>query len=169
MPPEELLPLVATTSPRILHYFLDHHGLSLTADGPGPGLALAVALSSGTEAHHRLVTVRALLELGVGLARLPNPAANPAVHYMREGEEDLLALLLAHGADPNAVTRSGSTMLHRYMWSMRPKSEDWLRTLHRFGVDFGLRDCHQRTALECGRLPGRIAAVLRELTPQPDQ
>jgi hypothetical protein len=169
MPPEELLPLVATTSPRILRYFVDHHGLSLTADGAAPGLALAAALRSNTDAHHRLVTVRALLELGVGLARLPDPASIPAVHYVREGEEDLLALLVAHGADVNAVDQAGCTLLHRYMWRMQPKSEDWVRALHRFGIDFGLRECRQRTAWECGRLSGRIVAVLRELAPQPGQ
>jgi hypothetical protein len=105
--------LVACSSPRVMTYYVTEQELALVDRGNGLHALFAI-LDSNTRGHHRLANVRALIELGLNPANMRRPGArneSPA-HALREGEKDLLALLVEHGVDINAEDSCGDTMLH---------------------------------------------------------
>lgn len=88
------------------------------------------------------------------------------LHYAaREGHADIVQLLLAAGADPNAATRAGrATPLHRAAYT---GSAAVVRLLLSGGADPTARDSDGQTPLHKAEARGHaeVAALLREAAP----
>jgi ankyrin repeat protein/catechol 2,3-dioxygenase-like lactoylglutathione lyase family enzyme len=98
-----------------------------------------------------LETVRALLQAAPELARMPDPKAQyggwTALHAAaRDGRLDVVRLLLAHGADPNAREAGDNTYpLH---WAAAHRHVEVVRALLDAGGDpHGAGDLHELDAI----------------------
>lgn len=143
---------------------------------PGPNglspLDLAVAVEDP-----RIVAL--LLKAGASPNPNPNPQANlpqpdraaiapaaegPALwQAVRRGDRDVVSLLLDHGADANAPTGTGVTMLHE---AVRRRDRDIVALLVDAGADATARDASGRTPLDDAVALGEkdITALLLDAT-----
>lgn len=143
----------------------DANGLSESGDTP-----LTVAVSSIEDAGLRRQIVELLLSLG-SLPK-PNPkGCGPLFSAVIQMDYDVLALLLAHGADPNQEHDMGESLYewaefdYRYeAWDLelpesstdadRASEAAWLEFLDRLAVKFGKqRPTGLRLLLEHGAMP----------------
>lgn len=106
--------------------------------------------------------VGAMLERDRALRDARDGSGYTALHYAaRAGNAKVVAMLLAAGADPNAVTCSGgASPLHRAAYMGH---EECVEMLLRHGADPLLKDLDGNTALQkaVGRGHERVASVMK--------
>jgi ankyrin repeat protein len=110
--------------------------------------------------------VRILLEAGAdpataGVAPAARPAGLTALHYAAQSDIHLVVpLLVAHGADPNAVDREGRTALH---WAAETGSLSPAEELLSCGASPLIRDDGGNTPADIAEREGHgeVAALLR--------
>ncbi|XP_053546843.1 B-cell lymphoma 3 protein [Bombina bombina] len=88
---------------------------------------------------------------------------SPLIQAVENGCEDLVSLLLQHGASVNAQTYAGNTALH--VASGRGLAEI-TRLLLRSGADCGIKNCHNDTAMTVAK-DRRITDILRGKSSSP--
>ncbi|MEZ4225701.1 MAG: ankyrin repeat domain-containing protein [Polyangiaceae bacterium] len=128
-------------------------GVSLNARAPGPGFtALHVAA-----AKDNLELTRQLLELGAD----PNVLADGGRSVLTTGlvhgcSQELLALLVDHGADPLLANEDGFGPLHALAETNKPHYLNWLLSLD---ADLEQRTNKGHTALQIAAALGHVQAL----------
>jgi len=108
-----------------------------------------------------LAQVRALLKHNPDLVSTRDSTGRTPLHFAAyEGHEDVVELLLAHGADVNAKADNGETPLH---FAARKGYTNVVKLLWLHGADVDAKDNHGDTPLDLAAVYGNsaVAEVLR--------
>lgn len=145
-----------------------HHGFGDAALGDGATPLMRASKGADSEAMKILLDAGADPKLAMGngstvITLLAGTRPGPG-----SGADQIagaVRLLIAHGANPNAIAARGETALHI---AARQGSNTIVRTLVELGADLKARDSNGKTALDLVTEPGRnhhddTAALLREL------
>ena len=121
---------------------------------------LEVLRAAGADMDSRTVPVAdAVWRLSAPAAATRSSDLTPAMIAAREGRDEALRWLLAHGADANALDTLGSTALHvaaRPWWGENPALA---ATLIEAGADPGIRDRAGRTPRDIAVAAGYLATT----------
>jgi ankyrin repeat protein len=146
----------------IVHWLLDH-GAGMNAQCESLYTPLHCAASCG-----RLQAAQMLIEHNVNIHIRGKDGMSPlhaaAIHWIKRNQDDIMEVLLDHGANPNARDDNNATPLHYSSWWINQGTVKGTRLLLKYGAIIDAEDNDGKTPLQLALDHGRddIATCLKE-------